>query len=110
MSGGAAGHMLEWQIDSAAVAALRDHRRFTRHHEVRECRAAFLVEHDRAGRDAHDNVVGTVPVLFLAAAGLAVFRDQTRLIFEIEQRRQAFVDLEDYAAAAPAVAARGSAE
>src|ERR1700722_16789529 len=97
-------------IAAAALATLRDHRRVTRHHQVREQFAAFLIEDDRAGRDAHHDVVGAMTVLFLAAAGLAVFRDQTRLIFEIEQRREAFIDLEDYAAAPPAVAARGSAE
>src|SRR5208283_461075 len=90
--------------------ALRDDRGVTRHHQVRQRRAAFLVEDDRAGGNSHDDIVGAVAVLFLAAAGFAVFRDQTRLIFEIEQRREAFIDLEDYAAAAPAVAARRSAE
>ncbi len=97
-------------IAAAALATLRDHRRITGHHEVRERLAALFLEHDRAGRDAHDDIVGAVPVLFLAAAAFAVFRDQTRLIFEIEQRRQAFIDLEDYAAAAPAIAARRAAE
>ena len=100
----------EMHVAAAAFAALRDYRRVTRHHEVGERLAALLVEHDRAGRHSHDDVVGAVSVLFLAAAVFAVFRDQPRLILEIEQRRQAFIDLEDYAAAAPAVAARGSAE
>ena len=106
----AAGRRGEVHVAAAAFAALRDHRRVTRHHEVGERLAALLVEHDRAGWHSHDDVVGAVSVLFLAAAVLAVFRDQPRLILEIEQRRQAFIDLEDYAAAAPAVAARGSAE
>jgi hypothetical protein len=97
-------------IAAAALATLRDHRRVSRHHEISERLAAFLVEHDRAGRDSHDDVVGAVTVLFLAATAFAVFRDQTRLIFEIEQRRQAFIDLEDYAAAVSAVAARRPAE
>jgi hypothetical protein len=100
----------EMHIAGAAFAALRDYRRVTGHHEVRERRAALLIEDDRAGRHSHDDVVGAVPILFLAAARLAVFRDQPRLIFEIEQRRQTLIDLEDYAAAAPAVAARGPAE
>src|SRR6202167_3890304 len=100
----------EMHIAAATLATLRNHRRVTRHHEVRERLAAYLIEDDRAGRDAHDDIVGAVTVLLLAATGLAVFRDQTRLIFEIEQRREAFIDLEDYAAAASAVAARRPAE
>ncbi len=60
-------------IAAAALAALRDYRRVTRHHEVGERLPAFLVEDNRAGRDAHHDIVGAVTVLFLAAAGLAVF-------------------------------------
>src|SRR5260221_4311402 len=97
-------------IAGATFAALRDHRSFTGHHEIRERLAVLLVEDDRAGRDAHHDIVGAVPVLFLAAAAFAVFRNQTRLIFEIEQGREAFIDLEDYAAAAPAIADRRPAE
>src|SRR5208283_3462623 len=97
-------------IAAATLATLRDYGRVTGHHQVRDRVAALLVEHDRTGRYAHDDIVGAMTVLFLAAAAFAVFRDQARLIFEIEQRRQAFIDLEDYAAAAPAVAARRSAE
>jgi len=94
-------------IAATAFATLRNNRAVTGHDEVRERLAAVFLEDDRAGRDAHDDVVGAVPVLFLAAARLAVFRDQTRLIFEIEQSREAFIDLEDYAAAAPALPPAG---
>ena len=97
-------------IAAPALATLRDHRRITRHHQVRERLAAVFVEDDRAGRYPHEDIVGAVPVLFLATSRLAVLRDQPRLIFEIEQRRQAFIDLENYAPTAPAIAARGPAE
>ena len=79
-------------------------------HEVGELLAAFLVEDHRAGRDPHNQVSALMTILLFAAARLAVARDRARHVLEVEQRGQAFVDLEDHAAAAAAVAARRSAE
>src|SRR6266566_3063749 len=97
-------------VAASAFAALRDRRGIAGHHEVGENFAGVLIEDDRPGRHSHHNVVGAVPVLFLAAAAFAVLCDQSRLVLEIEQRREAFIYDEDDAAAASAITARGTAE
>src|SRR5580700_656667 len=49
-------------------------------------------------------------VLLLTAAGFTSLRDEARFVLKVEQGRHALVDLEDDAAATPAVATRGTAE
>src|SRR6266478_257207 len=97
-------------VAASAFAALRDRRGIAGHHEVGEDFAGVLIEDDRSGRHSHNDVVGAVSVLFFAAAAFAVLGDQSRLVLEIEQRREAFVYDEDDAAATSAVAAGGAAE
>jgi hypothetical protein len=89
---------------------MRDDRARPRHHEIGKHLAAFLVEDHRARRHSHHEVAAGMAVLLFAAARLSVARDQARVVFEIEQRREPLVDLEDHVAAAAAVAAGRSAE
>ena len=97
-------------IAFAAGSTVRNRRALAREHEVRERRARLLVEDNRARRHAHDEVVALMAVLLLAAAGLAVARDETRRVFEIEQGGEALVHFENNVAAAAAITARRSAE
>ena len=92
-------------IALAAFAALRDGLALAGHYHIGEDLAAFIIYSDGAGRDAHDEVIGGLAVLLLAAAAFAVACDQSRLIFEIEERRHSLVDFEDDAAATAAIAA-----
>src|SRR5690348_8532796 len=94
----------------AACAAARNDRPLARHHEVGKHFAAVLVENHRARRHAHHHIAAGMAVLLLAAPGFSVARDQTRVVFEIEQSRETLVNLENHVAAAPAVAPGGAAE
>ena len=100
----------EVHVALAALPPCAIDRALARHHQVGEHLAAFLVEDHRARRHSHHEVAAGMAVLLLAAARFAVARDQARLVFEIEQRREPLVDLEDHVAAAAAVAAGRTAE
>src|SRR5438477_1348349 len=49
-------------------------------------------------------------ILLLAAAGFAVASNQSGLVFEIEQSRETFIDLQNHIAAAATVATGGAAK
>ncbi len=102
----------EVDVAFAAFAALRRDEALAGVREIDERRivfGAFGVVDDRAGRDAHDDVLGAAAVLVAAFAGRAVVGFVGLLVAQVEQRRQLVVGDEDDAAAVAAVATRRSA-
>src|SRR6185312_6260419 len=100
----------EVHIALSAPSALGDYTLLIGGDQIGEQTARFFLEGERSRRDADNQVVAAMAILLFAAPRLAVARHQARLVLEIEQRREAFIDFEDDRAAVAAVTARGAAE
>src|SRR5262245_48563267 len=98
------------RIAETAVAALRKHETLTRFRQIREQRLLVVVNHLRADRNLqhHIRAIRAVPVLAHAVAARP--RLEMLLVAVVDQRVESVDRLNDYAAAAPAVAAARSAE
>src|SRR5882724_11384795 len=98
------------RVAEAAIAAFGQHELFAELGEIMDQRFAILVEHLRAHRDfQHDRLaIGAMAVLAHAVGALR--RLEVLLIAVVDQRVQTVHDFDDDVAAAPAIAARGTAE
>jgi hypothetical protein len=97
-------------VTASPFTALRDNCACARHHQVGDDLATLVIEDHRTGWNAYGKIIAGTAILLLTAAWLAIAGYQARLIFEVEQGGEAFIDLEDYACAAATVTTRGAAE
>ncbi len=106
----AVGRGLEPRIAEAAIAAFRDQHALAGLGQVAEQHFLILRQHLRAGRHLQRNVLALMAGAVRPLAVLAVARLVVLLITEIDQRVEVRDALDPHVAAAPAVAAIGSAE
>jgi hypothetical protein len=97
-------------IASTTATPVRDDGALMGSHQISQQLPALLVDRNCARRHLDDEGAAVVAKLMLAAPGFAVARDQPGLIFEIQQGRQSFVDLQYYVSTTTAIPAGRATE
>jgi hypothetical protein len=97
-------------VAASPFTGLRDSCACPGHDQVGDHFAALVIEDHGTGRDAYDQVIGGPAILLLTAARVTIAGDQSWLIFEVEQGREAFIDLEDHTSATTTVTTGRAAE
>src|SRR5690348_14165831 len=97
-------------ITTATAPTLGNCGACVRRNEIGQQSSALIVESDRSRWYTHDKIAPIVPILLLATTWFSVLGNEARLVLEIKQGRETFIDFQDDVTSTATVAPRRAAK